>query len=89
MGVRKDRTRVYEQVLREGTEADVLLFVDPDQLVEPVDELVLPPKDVRHTREEWLERRERSRAECCVTSSFSFPPDGRGSLAVGQAFRWR
>jgi hypothetical protein len=63
MSVRKDRIRVYEQVLREGTEADVLLFVDLDELVELFDELVLPPK-VRRTWEEWFERRDKARAEC-------------------------
>jgi len=63
MAVRKDRIRVYEQVLREGTEADVLLFIDPDELVELLDELVLPPK-VRQTWEEWFERHNKARAEC-------------------------
>ena len=29
MAVRADRLRVYEQVLREGTEADVRHYVDP------------------------------------------------------------
>src|SRR5271163_1514396 len=63
MAVRKDRIRVYEQVHREGTEADVLHFIDPDQLVELFDELVLPPK-VRQTWEEWFERHDEARAEC-------------------------
>ena len=54
---------VYEQVLREGTEADVLHFVDPGELVELFDELVLPPK-VRRTWEEWFERHDEARAEC-------------------------
>jgi hypothetical protein len=63
MAVRKDRIRVYEQVLREGTEADVLLFIDPDELVELFDELVLPPK-VRQTWEEWFECHDEARAEC-------------------------
>jgi hypothetical protein len=63
MDVRKDRIRVYEQVLREGTEADVLLFIDPDELVELFDELVLPPK-VRQTWEELFERHDKARAEC-------------------------
>lgn len=63
MAVRKDRIRVYEQVLREGTEADVLHFIDPDELVELFDELVLPPK-VRRTWEEWFERDAEARAEC-------------------------
>jgi hypothetical protein len=32
LGDRADRARVYEQVLREGTEADVRYYVDPEQL---------------------------------------------------------
>jgi hypothetical protein len=55
LAVRKDRIRVYEQVLREGTEADVLYFIDPGELVDLFDELVLPPK-VRLTWKAWLER---------------------------------
>lgn len=38
-----DLARVYEQVLREGTEQDVRHYVDPDQLLKIWDELVLPP----------------------------------------------
>jgi hypothetical protein len=63
MAVQKDRLRVYEQVLREGTEADVLHFIDPDKLVELFDELVLPPK-VRETWEEWFKHHNKARAEC-------------------------
>ncbi len=40
---RADRARVYEQVLREGTEDDVRFYVDPDQLLDLFDKLVLPP----------------------------------------------
>jgi len=40
---RADRVRVYEQLLREGTADDVRFYVDPDQLAELFDELVLPP----------------------------------------------
>ena len=32
LGTRSGRIRVYEQVLREGTEDDVRFFVDVDQL---------------------------------------------------------
>lgn len=60
--VRRDRIRVYEQVLREGTEADVLHHVDPNELAELFDELVLPPK-VRRTWEEWFERHDEARSE--------------------------
>ena len=40
---RADRARVYEQVLREGTADDVRFYVDPEELRELWDELVLPP----------------------------------------------
>jgi hypothetical protein len=39
---RSDRARVYELVLREGGEADVLRYVDGALLVDLWDELVLP-----------------------------------------------
>lgn len=47
-----DLRRVYEQVLREGTEDDVRRFVDLGRLLEVWDELVLP----RHVRRAWAER---------------------------------
>lgn len=37
-----DRARVYEQVLREGTEEDVRFFVRPERLLEHWDTMVLP-----------------------------------------------
>jgi hypothetical protein len=40
---RADRARVYEQVLREGTADDVLFYVDPEQLRDLWEDLVLPP----------------------------------------------
>ncbi len=52
---RADRARVYEQVLREGTEADVRYYVDPDQMCDLFDELVLPPP-VRRAWANWLLR---------------------------------
>lgn len=52
---RSDRARVYEQVLREGTEDDVRFYVDPDQLLELWDELVLPPA-VRRAWADWVRR---------------------------------
>ena len=52
---RADRARVYEQVLREGTEDDVRYYVDATQLRELFDELVLPPP-VRRTWANWLRR---------------------------------
>ncbi len=63
MAVRADRLRVYEQVLREGTEADVRHYVDPKDLAELFDELVLPPT-VRRTWEEWFLRHDEAPAEC-------------------------
>jgi hypothetical protein len=56
---RADRARVYEQVLREGTEDDIRYFVDADQLRELFDELVLPPP-VRRAWTGWLERHRRA-----------------------------
>lgn len=53
---RADRARVYEQVLREGTEADVRLFIEPGRLLELWDELVLPPA-VREAWAAWIEGR--------------------------------
>jgi hypothetical protein len=44
LGQRADRNRVYEQVLREGTEDDVRFYIDVDELVALFDELVLPPQ---------------------------------------------
>jgi hypothetical protein len=57
---RADRARVYEQVLREGTEDDVLFYVDADHLLELWDELVLPPQ-VRDAWMPWIEDRRRTR----------------------------
>jgi hypothetical protein len=56
---RADRARVYEQVLREGTEDDVRFYVDPDALDDLWDDLVLPPR-VRRAWAAWrLARRHR------------------------------
>jgi hypothetical protein len=56
---RADRARVYEQVLREGTESDVRYYVDAEQLLDLWDELVLPPA----VREAWAARIQRLRDE--------------------------
>jgi hypothetical protein len=53
---RADRARVYEQVLREGTDDDVRHYVDVDLLLELWDELVLPPS-VRRAWASWFRRR--------------------------------
>ena len=55
---RADRARVYEQILREGTEDDVRYYVDADQLRELWDELV-PPPPVRRAWAEWLRHHRR------------------------------
>ena len=39
---RRDRARVYEQVLREGTDDDVRYFIDVDALLDLWSELFLP-----------------------------------------------
>ena len=44
-----DRMRVYEQVLREGTEEDVRWSIEVDVLIDLWDEMVLPP----YVRQEW------------------------------------
>jgi hypothetical protein len=56
---RADRARVYEQVLREGTEDDVRFYIDGDRLLELWDELVLPPP-VREAWTSWIEDRRRT-----------------------------
>lgn len=50
---RADRARVYQLVLREGTEDDVRRFVRLDELVEMWDDLLLPTH-VRAAWERWL-----------------------------------
>jgi hypothetical protein len=52
---RRQRVRVYEQVLREGTAEDVRYFIDIDVLIDVWDELVLPPA-VSRTWIDWLAR---------------------------------
>ena len=53
---RGDRARVYELVLREGSEDDVLRYIDGTLLVDLWDELVLP----RAVRAAWLPLIQRS-----------------------------
>lgn len=52
---RKDRMRVYEQVLTEGTEDDVRRFIDVSELVRLWDDIVLSPH-VGAAWRDWLER---------------------------------
>lgn len=51
----QDRARVYEQVLREGTDDDVRAFVEVDELAEMWDTLVLPRR-VRRAWAGWFQR---------------------------------
>src|SRR5262245_54729297 len=60
---RADRARVYEQVLREGTESDVRFYVEAEQLLDLWDELMLPPS----VREAWATRIASLRDEYGVT----------------------
>ncbi len=60
---RADRSRVYEQVLREGTNGDVRYFIDVDELLDLWTELVLPPA-VRRAWAGWF-RRHRSIELAC------------------------
>ena len=50
---RQDRGRVYEQVLREGTEEDVRYFIIVDELIDLWDDLVLP-RSVRRAWAKWI-----------------------------------
>jgi hypothetical protein len=60
---RGDRARVYEQVLREGTEDDVRHYIDADELLALWDELVLPPP-VRTAWADWYRRRRGLQLAC-------------------------
>lgn len=53
MADRRDRISVYEQVLTEGTEDDVRLFIDVGQLLDLWDDLVSSPR-VRIAWQTWL-----------------------------------
>lgn len=51
-----DRDRVYEQVLREGSDDDVRRFIDVDVLLARWDALTLPPR-VRRAWAGWFHSR--------------------------------
>jgi hypothetical protein len=53
---RAERARVYEQVLREGTDEDIRLFIDVDELLSLWNELVLPAP-VRRAWAAWFRKR--------------------------------
>lgn len=61
---RRQRARVYEQVLREGTAEDVRYFIDVDALIDVWDELVLPPA-VSRGWIDWLARHRNVRVQDC------------------------
>jgi len=52
---RRDRNRVYEQVLREGDDDNVRRYIDVDVLLAEWDVLVLPPR-VRRAWADWFRR---------------------------------
>jgi transcriptional regulator with XRE-family HTH domain len=56
---RRDRARVYEQVLREGNEDDIRRYVRLEDLLDLWDELVLPDH-VRAAWDRWLAARGRA-----------------------------
>ena len=60
---RAEWARVYEQVLREGTEDDVRYFVDADELLALWDEPVLP-SPVRRAWADWFRRHRGLELEC-------------------------
>jgi hypothetical protein len=60
---RRDRARVYEQVLREGTAEDIRFFVDVDQLLDLWDDLVLP-RFVRRAWADWFLRTRQIEIAC-------------------------
>ncbi len=60
---RRQRARVYEQVLVEGVEQDVREIIDVDELVALWDELYLPDH-VRRAWAEWLAERRGLELRC-------------------------
>ena len=63
LGRREDRIRVYEQVLREGTEDDVRYYIDPDELQVLFEDLVLP-SHVRRAWSDWIARHGGTKTAC-------------------------
>lgn len=60
---RRDRSRVYEQVLREGTAEDIRFYIDVDHLLELWEDLVMPSY-VRRPWADWFRRRRRIELAC-------------------------
>lgn len=63
---RRQRARVYEQVLREGTADDVRYFIDIEELIDLWDELVLPPA-VSRIWIAWLTQHRKVTLQDCRT----------------------
>ena len=63
LGDRADRLRVYEQVLREGTDDDIRRFIEVDEMLNLWNELVLPPA-VRRAWKSWFSRHRSIELEC-------------------------
>jgi hypothetical protein len=63
LGDRRDRTRVYEQVLREGTAEDIRFFIDVDELLDLWNDLVLP-RSVRRAWASWFLRKRHIELAC-------------------------
>jgi hypothetical protein len=63
---RRQRIRVYEQVIREGTAADVRIFIDIDELIDLWDDLILPPA-VSRAWIDWLIRHRNVTMRDCRT----------------------
>jgi hypothetical protein len=60
---RRDRARVYEQALREGTSEDIRFFIDVDQMLELWDDLVLP-RFARRAWADWFFRKRQIEIAC-------------------------
>ncbi len=71
------RARVYEQVLREGTDDDVRRFIDVDQVIALWDLLVLPVA-VRRAWARWLSERRGVTLGCSVAFQVAAPLDSVG-----------
>ena len=64
----KDRNRVYELVLTEGSEQDIYQFIDFDTLIRVWDELALP-RYVRRAWDEWFKEANFDEPMRCPISS--------------------
>jgi hypothetical protein len=60
---RRDRSRVYEQVMREGTAEDIRFYIDTEELLDLWDDLVLPHY-VRRAWANWFMRKRHIELAC-------------------------